>query len=77
MKRKRSETDRAFLSGFAIGYTLGLAEARKEWATIGDEIEAQADAVRAEFAKTIREVREQWGLPPEPPTEGARPASRH
>ena len=71
MKRKFSEknaVDRAFLTGFALGYCLGQREAvkglRNEFET---EFEALTDQLRAEVNKTVTEFRDTWGMgPPDP-----------
>jgi hypothetical protein len=62
----QTQDGRAFLNGFMIGFVFGLDEARKEWSTFGDEIEEKVDAVRAEYARAIAQLRQEWGLPEHP-----------
>ncbi|MFY9830016.1 MAG: hypothetical protein WAK69_15730 [Rhodoplanes sp.] len=67
MTRRVSAKERAYLTGFVLGYCLGKREASKELRQIGDEFEAKGDQLRAEVSKTIAEIRQQWGLgPPDP-----------
>ena len=62
MTRKISVKDRAFISGFVMGYVFGQHEAHKEIRQIGAEFEDMADGLRAEIGKTFAELREQWGI---------------
>ena len=68
---EQDRAGRAYLTGFAVGYCLGRREAMQELRSIGNEFEAEfealGDQLRAEVNKTVTEFRETWGLgPPDP-----------
>lgn len=62
MIRKPSAKDRAYLTGFVLGYCLGRDEARKELRQIGAEFDDMAYGLRLEVGKAIAELRQQWGI---------------
>ena len=65
---EQDRAGRAYLTGFAVGHCLGRHEAMKELRSIGNEFEAEfealSDQLRAEVNKTVAEFRETWGLGP-------------
>ena len=65
---EQDRAGRAYLTGFAVGYCLGRREAMQELRSIGNEFEAEfealGDQLRAEAEKAVAEIREQWGLGP-------------
>ena len=67
MTRKRSATDRAYLTGFVLGYCLGLHETRGELVAVRNDIETRVedaiDQARAESAKVIARQRHEWAIP--------------
>ena len=71
---EQDRAGRAYLTGFAVGYCLGRREAMQELRSIGNEFEAEfealGDQLPAEAEKAVAEIREQWGLGP---SSGERP----
>ena len=65
---EQDRAGRAYLTGFAVGYCLGRREAMQELRSIGNEFEAEfealSDQLRAEVDKTVAEFREAWGIGP-------------
>ena len=65
---EQDRAGRAYLTGFAVGYCLGWREAMQELRSIGNEFEAEfealSDQLRAEVDKTVAEFRKAWGIGP-------------